>query len=943
MLSVRLVLHCLLLIIFCQHVEVEVDQLHSSDSPLPVEDSILTEARKSQIELNRQKRNVCQLVNNEIQCTCFSEFTWNATFCRTYHSCSANTTADQTCTCIRAYPVERQFCDPTVTTPTQSTSTSTSTSSSTSTSTSTSTSMSTSTSSSTSTSTSTSTSSSTSTSTSTSTLSSTSTSGTTTSKSTTSPPGQENRTFAVTIENLIFSNELKNPSSAVYENRSKEFTTLLNEAYRRVVPNASVKVLGFANGSIIVLHQVFSSSPLTDEEVASSRTAVNNTLSGVNYISKFIPDDEIPCTDSVFGTTKFNFTAKIPCMEMEGDRRRRCGKNGKYNDEHNFCVLPAIRDLLQVTNSTAEVAKNFSNLLHELSTVSIKQNITNPGNVEAVVTILTTFSEVNNTVTEIDMENFLQTVNSVISNESIATWEVLSSTTAETSISSQLLQSVETFSSRLNLTNGTLDIDKDNLQLRATKIDSREAKSPINVTFKNFATERYVNLSTNIIIPTDELEELVDNVVVTIAYPTWIDILPSKANFEGNFSINGLVVTITLSDKRPINIKMNFSTRNPTLDFNSAQCAFWDFTGNGIWNNAGCTPDLDGENVICNCKHITSFSILMSAKTAKSPILRSITQIGVAVSLASLIITIIIEAVVWRHVTKSEASHIRHVAILNIAINLLIADVWFIVAASVKQNTGACVAATFFIHVFYLALFFWMFTLGLLLVYHLVFLFHDFSKSVLMGISFGIGYLCPIIISVITIGVTYPQNSYIRKDACWLSWREKYPILAFIIPALSIIASNFIVLVVVIFKLLRPTIGDRPRRHNEEKDTIKPIVRSIAVLTPILGLTWAFGIPTFQENSHDAFDYIFTILNAFQGFFILVFGTCMDKKVREALLKKFSLTGFSSRSRTVQSTSTGRFTSKHGIALPGRSKKLDISGRSYSDSKEKYLSYSTLS
>ncbi|XP_072107607.1 adhesion G-protein coupled receptor F1-like isoform X2 [Mobula birostris] len=1055
MLSVRLVLHCLLLIIFCQHVEVKVDQLQSSDSPLPVEDNTLTEVSKSQIHLTRQKRNVnqqttyeidielnrlengfsldtlkmildnvtyplstyfqngsnisitritpttvnqqtayeidielnrlengfsldslklirdnvtypfsiyiqsgsnisitritpttvCQLVNNEIQCTCITEFTWNSTLCKMRQSCGANTTADQTCKCIRGYPIEGEFCDviptqnatQTTVTTTSTSTTMSSSSTSTSTSTSSSRAMSSSTgtsSSSTSTSTSTSSSKGTSSSTSTnmsssramsslSTSTSTSTSSSTgmstsktTSTSATSPQG-ESRTFALIIKNLNFCNELKNASSAEYKNRSTEFTSLLNESYRKVVSDAFVKVLGFSSGSIIVLHQVFSRCPLTDEEVASSRKAVEDTLLEVNYSTQFLPEDEIPCTDNVFGTTSFNSIAEIPCMRMEGVRKRRCGKNGKYEDEHDFCLLYAISQLLKVTNSTAEVAKNFSKLLHNLSMVSAEQDITKPGNVKAAVTILTTFSEVNNTVTETDMENFLQTVSYIISDESVEAWSILSSPTAETSISSQLLRSVETFSSHLNLTNDTLVIKKDNLQLKATKIDSCKTKGAMNVTFDNFLTEGYTNLSANILIPTDELKKLVNNVVVTIAYPTWIDILPSKANFKGNFSINGPVVTITLSDKKPFKTKMNFSTRNPTLDFNSVQCAFWDFTGNGIWNNAGCIPDLDGENVICNCEHITSFSILMSAKTAKSPTLSSITQIGVAVSLASLIITIIIEAVVWRHVTKSEASHIRHVAILNIAINLLIADVWFIVAASVKQDTGACVAATFFIHVFYLALFFWMFTLGLLLVYHLVFLFHNFSKSVLMGISFGIGYLCPILISVITIGVTYPQNSYIRKDACWLSWREKYPILAYIIPALSIIASNFIVLVVVIFKLLRPTVGDRPRRHNEEKDTIKPIVRSIAVLTPVLGLTWAFGIPIFQENSHDAFHYIFSILNAFQGFFIFIFVTCVDKKVREALLEKFSLTGISSRSRFEHNASLGRFASKHGIAFPG--------------------------
>ncbi|XP_062898067.1 uncharacterized protein LOC134343109 [Mobula hypostoma] len=236
-------------------------------------------------------------------------------------SCGAHTTADQTCKCIRGYPIEGEFCDliPTqnatqttvTTTSTSTTMSSSSTSTSTSTSSSramssssTSTSMSSSKAMSSSTGTSSSSTSSSSTSTnmsssramsSSSTSTSTSTSSSTgmstsktTSTSATSPQG-ESRTFALIIKNLNFCNELKNASSAEYKSRSTELTSLLNEAYRRVVPNAFVKVLGFANGSIIVLHQVFSSSPLTDEEFASSRTAVNNTLSGVNYISKFIP------------------------------------------------------------------------------------------------------------------------------------------------------------------------------------------------------------------------------------------------------------------------------------------------------------------------------------------------------------------------------------------------------------------------------------------------------------------------------------------------------------------------------------------------------------------------------------------------------------------------------------------------------------------------------
>ncbi|XP_072356664.1 adhesion G protein-coupled receptor F5-like [Scyliorhinus torazame] len=538
---------------------------------------------------------------------------------------------------------------------------------------------------------------------------------------------------------------------------------------------------------------------------------------------------------------------------------------------------------------TGSVTKVTSiNLIHTYSIILIKLtnvthviNIITPGNIQAVVSILLPISKLNTSVNETDMKNFLHTVSKTISLKSIDVWKFLKNPQNE-SVSrtgSLLLQSVENFNTHFNLQNDTLNIKEENLEFRAARIGRQSNQTPFNVNFGNFSIEEYANLSASVSISTEEFEDTTNDTVIIIAYPTWIDILPQNTTFSGNFMINGLVMTITSNITKSVNISMTFSTRNRMLDLNTAMCAFWDFSGNGAWNNTGCISEINGENIICNCEHLTSFSILMSPYLIDDPGLGEITRIGVAVSIGCLLITIIIEGIVWKYVTKNKTSYIRHIAILNIAVNLLVADVCFIVASAVDPGTRACTAATFFIHFFYLALFFWMLTMGLLLVYHLLFLFHDLSKSVMMGISFSIGYLCPLIISVITIGVTDPRNSYTREGACWLGWDKGYPLLAFVIPALAIIAINLIVLIVVIFKLLRPTIGDGSRSNNEERETFKQVVRSIAVLTPILGLTWAFGISTFQKDSAKVFHYIFTILNAFQGFFILIFGTFTDKKV----------------------------------------------------------------
>ncbi|XP_078069689.1 adhesion G protein-coupled receptor F5-like [Mustelus asterias] len=710
--------------------------------------------------------------------------------------------------------------------------------------------------------------------------------------------------YAVRVSGLTFTDELNNPSSSLYKNLSKEFKKLLEDAYQSVQPDAAVNILGFTKGSVIIVHQVVSKKLLTSNEIT---TQIKNL--SPKYKTELLPDDKIPCHDEIYGTTNYNSIAEIPCENQPGVKKRRCGENGKYEKELDFCLSEEINNILQAVNTT-DLETKFSNLLQELSNVTDEVNITTPGNVQAVVTILTSISNVNTTVDETDVGNFLHTVSRVISSASIETWKDLTNTQYEDNPnppSSQLLQSVENFNTRLKLQNDTLHIKEENLEFRASRIRQNNNTS-FNETFANFPIEKYSNLSANVFISAEEFEDMPSNaIVITIAYPTWIDILPKIATFDGDFLINGLVVTITLNIKKPVNISMTFSPRNRTLDRNTAMCAFWDFSGNGAWSDTGCTPEINGENILCNCDHLTSFSILMSPDSVSDPALRYITKIGVAISIGCLVITIIIEAMVWKHVTKSKTSYTRHVGILNIAVNLLVADIWFIVASAVTPGTGACIAATFFIHFFYLALFFWMLTLGLLLVYRLLFPFHNLSKSAMLGISFIIGYLSPLIISVITIGVTYPRDSYTREGACWLGWEKEYPLLAFVIPALVIIAINLIILIVVIFKLLRPTIGYRSRENNQERETFKQVVRSIAVLTPILGLTWAFGIPTFQKGSPKAFHYIFTILNAFQGFFILVFGTFVDKKIRETLLKKFSLSGFSSQTK---STSTSKTSSK---------------------------------
>ncbi|NXI76499.1 AGRF4 protein, partial [Rhipidura dahli] len=502
-----------------------------------------------------------------------------------------------------------------------------------------------------------------------------------------------------------------------------------------------------------------------------------------------------------------------------------------------------------------------------------------PGNIADIVELLKKISLLlSDNVTRGKMKSYSRIANHILNSSIISNWAFVKDRNA----GSMLLDSVNAFAGKLLLRNGSESIQEPFIATKGYSIHRNTSGKSFDFSMEFNSTD---NITGHMVIPEEELLRLPRaSKAISVAFPTLGAIL--ETNQPDPAFVNGMVLSVSLPEELQ-NILLTFEKLNK-LGQVGAQCVGWHLAERR-WDPRACEVRAHNiTTVVCVCAHrhrtYRSFSILMSPAAPRSSALDYITQVGLGLSIFSLVLCLLIEGVVWRHVTKTEITYMRHFCLVNIAASLLIADVLFILAAIVHNatlNYQLCVAATFFLHFFYLALFFWMFALGLLILYGLLLIFLKITRSVFLAAAFSLGYGCPLVISILTVAITEPKNGYLRSGACWLNWYETKALLAFVVPALSIIVVNLIVVVVVMVKTGRSSVGEGSK--SQDLRSMIRVSKNVALLTPLLGLTWGFGLATIINSRSLAFHITFALLNAFQGFFILLFGTLLDRKTREAL------------------------------------------------------------
>ncbi|XP_022794346.1 adhesion G-protein coupled receptor D1-like [Stylophora pistillata] len=141
---------------------------------------------------------------------------------------------------------------------------------------------------------------------------------------------------------------------------------------------------------------------------------------------------------------------------------------------------------------------------------------------------------------------------------------------------------------------------------------------------------------------------------------------------------------------------------------------------------------------------------------------------------------------------------------------------------------------------------------------------------------------------------TYPSSEL--TFSCWLSF-HKLLSWAFIVPVLLVTVIN-LGIVMAVLREIRNLHEPNPSKMKILRKTL----RSFIILSPLLGLTWIFGLLAVTDAGLE-FQYIFTILNSSQGMLIFLLHVLRNSEVRAAfhhkMLKwRFHIFHSSSSSRT---------------------------------------------
>ncbi|XP_077075517.1 adhesion G-protein coupled receptor G2 [Siphateles boraxobius] len=321
------------------------------------------------------------------------------------------------------------------------------------------------------------------------------------------------------------------------------------------------------------------------------------------------------------------------------------------------------------------------------------------------------------------------------------------------------------------------------------------------------------------------------------------------------------------------NISLAFSTKKNMTG--TPVCHSWDGSGNKPnWTTEGCTTVPDGNNITCNCNHLTFFAVLMNPTETVSQTdlvaLTYITYIGCGLSMFFLGIGLFIHFLL----RKAKATNSAHV-LMNLFLALFLLNLAFLSNEYVARakSPNACRVMAGFMHYSLLASFSWFAVEAL----HLCLQMSKHSiviKHYILKISV-VGWAPPaFVVSFIFIVGKYGEQT-IKTDTsnvtmCWILDNTVHYVVNIGYYSFVFVFTCCTCIVVLRWLSMLKVSKFSKAGTVQRSGTASFDVTTILGLCCLLGLTWSFTFFSFGALSLPSY-YIFTILNSFQGFFLFIY------------------------------------------------------------------------
>ncbi|KAM8967734.1 adhesion G protein-coupled receptor B1 isoform 2-T2 [Pelodytes ibericus] len=452
-------------------------------------------------------------------------------------------------------------------------------------------------------------------------------------------------------------------------------------------------------------------------------------------------------------------------------------------------VSSVIQNLVDVTQEGASYSGDV------YSTVDTLRNITE------------IFRRVYYSPTSNDVQNFVQIISNLLSEENRDKWEEAQMMGLNVKDLFKLVEDfIEVIGFRMKDFKDSYQVT-DNIVLSIYKRPANSA-TDINFPMKGWRgmadwarnSEDKVLISKSLLSSglTDS-DDLSIFVIGTVLYRN----LGSLLSLQRNTTVlNSKVISVIVKPPpRSVAVPLDIEFSHIYNGTTNQTCILWDDSETssnlGAWSIKGCrTVPVDAYHTKCSCDRFSSFAILShlsSDMNMEKVFVPSVTLIvGCGVSSLTLLLLIIIYVSVWRYI-RSE----RSVILINFCLSIISSNALILIGQTQTGNKVICALVAAFLHFFFLSSFCWVLTEAWQSYMAVT---GRLRNRIIRKRFLCLGWGLPALVVAISVGFTkakgYGSNSY-----CWLSL-EGGLLYAFVGPAAAVVLVNMVIGILVFNKLV---------------------------------------------------------------------------------------------------------------------------------------------